>query len=111
GRARLYFKSALSPDFYYVEMVPGPAGYTTSLPKPMLPASPITYYATVVAKDLTESRTPDVVAIIVEKKEDCGDKPVAGIAPAGPTAVFSTAGVAIAPAGFAAAGVGLSALG
>lgn len=113
ARARVYFKSAKSPDFYYVEMkppVPGvPTKYQARLPKPRKEASPITYYATVVGKDMTETRTAEVKAIVVEKKEDCGDKPVAAIALSGPAAIFSAGGLAVVPAGFAAAGTAIGA--
>jgi hypothetical protein len=51
-----------------------------------------------------ESQTREIDAIVVEKKEDCGDRKVAAFGPAGAVTVFSaTTGASIlAPAGFAA---------
>jgi hypothetical protein len=101
ARARVYFKSALGPAFYYVEMTQaaagtaelrGPALASTSLnstlaaamqppagtrkfvgklPKPKLEASPITYYIMAIMTDGTESQTAEVQAQVVADESEC----------------------------------------
>jgi hypothetical protein len=114
---RVYFKSALGDSFYYVEMAPGGGQYVGVLPKPRVDAGPITYYVEGVGRDYAQSQTPEQQAIVVEKKEDCGDKPLAGLGPADPVRVFSVTGGTALPAGFSgvssvvAAGTGAAAAG
>ena len=97
---RVYFHSALGDSFYYVEMVPEGGRYVGVLPKPRLDAGPITYYVEGVGRDFAQSQTPEARAIVVEKPEDCKDKPVAALGPADPVRVFSVAGGTAIPAGF-----------
>ncbi len=97
---RVYFHSALGESFYYVEMVPEAGRYVGVLPKPRLGAGPITYYVEGVGRDYTQSQTPEARATVVEKPEDCKDKPPAGLGPAGPVRVFSVAGGTALPPGF-----------
>ena len=97
---RVYFHSALGGSFYYVEMMPEAGRYVGVLPKPRLDAGPITYYVEGVGRDYTQSQTPEAQALVVEKPEDCKDKPVAALGPADPVRVFSVAGGTALPAGF-----------
>ncbi len=97
---RVYFHSALGQSFYYVEMMPEAGRYVGVLPKPRLDAGPITYYVEGVGRDYTQSQTPEARAIVVEKPEDCKDKPLAALGPADPVRVFSVAGGTALPAGF-----------
>jgi hypothetical protein len=97
---RVYFKSALGDSYYYVEMVPGGVQYVGVLPKPRVDAGPVTYYVEGIGRDYAQSQTPEQQAIVVEKKEDCGDKPVAGLGPADPVRVFSVTGGTALPPGF-----------
>jgi hypothetical protein len=97
---RVYFKSALGDAFYYVEMTPGPAGYVGVLPKPRPDAGPITYYVEGVALDYAQSQTPEQSAVVVDKPEDCGTRPMAALGPADPVRVFSTTGGTALPPGF-----------
>jgi hypothetical protein len=97
---RVYFKSALGDAFYYVEMTPGPAGYAGVLPKPRPDAGPITYYVEGVAVDYAQSQTPEERAVVVDKPEDCGTRPLAALGPADPVRVFSTTGGTALPPGF-----------
>jgi len=97
---RVYFHSALGDSFYYVEMTPEAGRYVGVLPKPRLDAGPITYYVEGVGRDYAQSQTPEARAIVVEKTEDCKDKPVAALGPADPVRVFSIAGGTALPAGF-----------
>ncbi len=97
---RVYFHSALGDSFYYVEMAPVEGRYVGVLPKPRPDAGPITYYVEGVGRDYAESQTPETRATVVEKREDCKDKPVAALGPADPIRVFSVAGGTALPAGF-----------
>ena len=107
----MYFKAAGSNDWYYVEMTPAEAGFVGKLPRPKLEASPITYYVQATTTEFGENRTPEIEAIVVAEAKDCDDdKKVAAIGPPGEVTVFSAAtGSAIAPVGFAAGGLALTA--
>ena len=70
------------------------------LPKPRPDAGPITYYVEGVGRDYAQSQTPEARAIVVEKREDCGDKPIAVLGPADPVRVFSVSGGTALPPGF-----------
>jgi len=111
ARARVYFKAVGSENWYYVEMTPAEAGFVGKLPRPNLEASPITYYVQAATTDFGENRTPEIEAIVVAEAKDCpNDKKVAAIGPPGEVTVFSAAtGAAIAPVGFAAGGLALTA--
>jgi hypothetical protein len=112
ARARVYFKSALVANYYYVEMTPADAKFVGKLPRPRVEASPVTYYVQATTTDFAEMQLQEVNALVVEKREDCPDDKVAAIGPPGEVTVFSAAtGLAIAPAGFAAAAGGLVGLG
>jgi hypothetical protein len=104
ARARIYFKGAAGSAYYYVEMTTQQGRYFGKLPRPRTEASPITYYVESTTTNFEESQTREIDAIVVEKKEDCGDRKVAAFGPAGAVTVFSaTTGASIlAPAGFAA---------
>jgi hypothetical protein len=97
---RVYFHSALGDAYFYVEMTSDAGRYVGVLPKPRLDAGPVTYYVEGVGRDYAQSQTPEARAIVVEKAEDCKDKPVAALGPADPVRVFSIAGGTALPAGF-----------
>ena len=97
---RVYFKSVLGDAFYYVEMALQGERYVGVLPKPRLDAGPITYYVEGVGLDYSQSQSPEVQAVVVEKQEDCGDLPVAMLGPSGPVRVFSVGGGTALPPGF-----------
>jgi len=97
---RVYFHSALGDAFYYVEMVPETGRYVGVLPKPRPDAGPVTYYVEGVGRDYAQTQTPEQRAIVVDKPEDCDDKPVAGLGPADPVRVFSVSGATALPPGF-----------
>ena len=109
ARARVYFKSVLGDEFYYVEMVQEGGQFVGKLPKPTLEASPITYYIQVTTIDFGESQTAEFDAVVVADESEC-DGEVAAVGPTGAVTVFSAStGAAIAPAGFAAGAAGLAA--
>jgi hypothetical protein len=97
---RVYFHSALSDAFYYVEMNVEGGRYVGVLPKPRPDAGPITYYVEGVGTNYAQTQSPEAQATVVEKAEDCRDKPVAALGPADPVRVFSVAGGTALPAGF-----------
>ena len=104
ARARVYFKGAAGESFYYVEMGQDQGKYFGKLPRPMVEASPITYYVQSTTTEFEESQTGEIEALVVKDKAECGDRKVAAFGPAGAVTVFSaTTGASIlAPAGFAA---------
>jgi hypothetical protein len=51
-------------------------------------------------RDYSQSQTPEQRAVVVDKPEDCGDRPVAALGPADPVRVFSVAGGTALPPGF-----------
>ncbi len=110
ARARTYFKAAQGESFYYVEMTQDAGRFFGKLPRPKVEASPITYYLQSTTTEFEESQTSEIEAIIVEKKEDCGDRKIAAFGPPGEVTVFSaSSGAAIAPLGFAAGGAAIAA--
>jgi hypothetical protein len=112
ARSRIYFKSALVSNYYYVEMTPAEGKFSGKLPRPRVEASPVTYYMQATTTDFLEMQLEEVSAIVVEKRQDCPDDKIAAIGPPGEVTVFSAAtGLAIAPAGFAAGAAGILGLG
>jgi len=110
ARARTYFKAAQGQNFYYVEMTQDAGRFIGKLPRPKVEASPITYYLQSTTTEFEESQTSEIEAIIVEKKDDCGDRKIAAFGPPGEVTVFSaSSGAAIAPLGFAAGGAAIAA--
>jgi hypothetical protein len=97
---RVYFKSALGDAYYYVEMTPNGLQYMGVLPKPRRDAGPITYYVEGLTRSFTQTQTPEQQAIVVEKKEDCGDRPLAALGPSDPVRVYSVTGGTALPPGF-----------
>lgn len=109
ARSRVYFKAAQGATFYYVEMTQETGRFFGKLPRPKVEASPLTYYLQATTTEFEESQTTEIEAIVVEKKEDCGDRKVAAYGPPGEVTVFSAAsGASIAPVGFAAGGAAIA---
>jgi hypothetical protein len=111
-RARIYFQSVLSEEWYFVEMQQVETGFRGWLPRPQLAASPITYYIQMTTTDFGEGRIADVLAKVVEFEDECGDAKLAafGDPPAALTIYSASTGAAAAlPVGFAAGGLALGA--
>ena len=104
ARARVYFKGAAGEAFYYIEMGQEQGRYFGKLPRPRTEASPITYYVQSTTTQFEESQTREIEAIVVNDKEECGDRKIAAFGPPGAITIFSaTTGISVlAPAGFAA---------
>ena len=110
ARARVYFKSSQSPNWYYVEAVGVEGlGFSAKLPRPKIEASPVTYYIQATTTEFGDAQTAEISAIVVNDAGECEDKALAPIGGPGEVTVFSAAtGAAIAPAGFAAGGLALT---
>ncbi len=107
ARARVFFRSAQSDEWFFVEMSQTPEGpFQGKLPRPRLEASPITYYIQATTTNFVDSQSVEIEAIVVQSKDECGDKFLAPLGAPGPVQVFSAqSGAAIVPAGFAAGGL------
>jgi hypothetical protein len=100
-RSRLFFQSALSNDFYYVEAVLEGGRYVARLPRPRPEAGPISFYLEATRSDFSQARSAEGTAIVVRKIEECpSDRKAAPVAPGGPVSVFDVAGNPAFPAGF-----------
>jgi len=110
ARARVYFKSSQSPNWYYVEMMPlEGGGFSGKLPRPKVEASPVTYYIQATTTEYGDAQIGEISSIVVNDAGECEDKVLAPIGPPGEVTVFSAAtGAAMAPAGFAAGGLALT---
>jgi len=83
-----------------VEMAPEGGRYVGVLPKPRLDAGPITYYVEGLGRDYAQTQTPEARPVVVEKPEDCKDRPLAALGPVEPVRVFSVGGGTAVPPGF-----------
>jgi len=109
ARSRVYFRAAQGASFYYVEMTQEAGTFFGKLPRPRIEASPITYYLQATTTEFEESQTPEIEAVVVEKKGECGDRKPAAFGPPGEVTVFSAAtGTSISPVGFAAGGAAIA---
>ncbi|HVR72245.1 MAG TPA: carboxypeptidase-like regulatory domain-containing protein [Vicinamibacteria bacterium] len=105
ARGRVYFHAVQSDQFYYVEMTPSEDGFVGKLPRPMLEASPITYFVEGMSTTFGEARTDHIEALVVRDEDECEGK-VAAFGPPGDVTVFSAAtGTVVKPLGFAAGGL------
>ncbi len=100
-RSRLFFRSALAPEFYYVEAVLEGGRYAARLPRPRPEAGPISFYLEATRSDFSQARSGEGTALVVRKIEECpADRKGAPVAPGGPVSVFDVAGNPAFPAGF-----------
>jgi hypothetical protein len=111
ARVRVYFKSARSPIWYFVDTTFVEGRFLAKLPRPQVKSSPVTYYVQAFSTTLGNKQTPEHSAVVVPEGTDCamGVK-IAPFGQPGAVTVFSAAtGAAVAPAGFAAGGLALTA--
>jgi len=100
-RSRLFFHSALAPDFYYVEAVFEAGRYVARLPRPRPEAGPLSFYMEATRNDFSQARSGEGTALVVRKIEECpSDRKAAPVSPGGPVSVFDVAGNPAFPAGF-----------
>lgn len=106
ARARLQFRAAGGGPWYYVEMQPGGACYSGTLPKPQKSTKEIEYYIDVASKRYGESRTADYSPRVASGLGGCRRRGVvASFATAASVKVFAPSGAPLVPAGFSSAGV------
>ena len=75
ARARVYFKSSQSPNWYYVEMMPAEGGgFSGKLPRPKVEASPVTYYIQATTTEFGDAQIAEISAIVVNDAGECEDK-------------------------------------
>jgi hypothetical protein len=111
ARARVYFRSAIGPEYYFIEMTLQDGVFVGKLPKPVMevkgqPTSPITYYIEATTTDFATTQTPEIQAVVVSDESECPEGvKAAPFGPPGPVTVFSASTAAVAvPAGFVTAG-------
>jgi hypothetical protein len=109
--ARIYFRPARATEFFYVEMEPDPeGGFQGRLPRPRFEASPIEYYVAFFTAEGEQVKSATYEAKVVDKDTACAAGRLAEIGPPGEVTVYSAAtGAAVAPAGFAAGSLALTA--
>jgi hypothetical protein len=96
---RLYFRSNLSPETYFVKMTPvgtpepgtGTWRVRGVLPKATLQASPVTYRAEVRSAGGTV-RSPEIVVTVVRTKQACDEGVAAAVATNNVVTVFDAGG-------------------
>jgi hypothetical protein len=99
---RVYFRSALSPDLYYIVAEPQGGRYVAGLPRPQLNASPVTFHVEAVSRDGVLARSAEDSARVVPNAVACpaGLRP----APIDPNTtqltIFSESGATAPAAGF-----------
>ena len=68
---RLYFKSDLSPDFYYIDLELGVDGFTSPLPRPTSESRTVSYYIEMVDRSFNSVRTLQFDANVVQSADEC----------------------------------------
>jgi hypothetical protein len=101
-RSRLFFRSSLSNEFYYVEAVSEGGKLVARLPRPRGPeVGPLIFYLEATRSDFAVGRSLEGSGIVVRKIEECPrDRKAAPVVPGGPVSVFDVAGNPAFPAGF-----------
>jgi hypothetical protein len=99
---RVYFRSALSPDLYYITAKRQGEGYVASLPRPQLNAGPIGFYVEAASRDGVLARSAESIATVVPNALACpAGLQTASIDPATTQlTVFSETGTTAPAAGF-----------
>ncbi|MBI3932325.1 MAG: hypothetical protein HY317_02825 [Acidobacteria bacterium] len=106
GHARVYFRGAGSPHWYYVEMKPGAGAFYGALPKPRKDLKRIDYYIEAVDTAFVSSRTAEHAPRVVDPGDGCGkDAMMAAFLTSAKVVVGGAAGAPALPAGFSAVGV------
>jgi hypothetical protein len=102
ARARVYFRTAGTPDWYYVEMKPEASCFRGTLPRPKKSLRGLRYYVAVTDQDFAEARTEEYTTQVVADENGCTG---GAVAPFVTTASVVVGGAAALPAGFVGAGV------
>jgi hypothetical protein len=106
ARARVFFRTAGTPHWYFVEMTSQAGSWTGVLPKPKASTERIEYYLEATDKVFSPARTPERTAPVVPGPAACQkDAVMAASAPAARVVVTAAAGGPAVPAGFLDAGL------
>jgi hypothetical protein len=107
GRARLLFRAAGTPAWYFVDMRAERGAFVGTLPKPLASTKAIEYYIESVDRSLGEARTPDQTAQVVAQRGACpANLLTAAFVTSAKLAVGTLAGGASAvPLGFSSVGI------
>jgi hypothetical protein len=100
ARGRAYFRAFGTQPWYYVEFKADQPCFLTYFPKARKDTEKVEYYVEGLSKDSATQRTADYDPIVVEREEDCKDRPVAGFVNKADVLVGSVAGGPAVPAGF-----------
>lgn len=104
--AKLYFRSAFYPEFYFVEMTASPAGFQAVLPLPTKDTTRVVYYIEAVDVSFQTARSQDYEVTI---ESGCRPGPGGLFFPGSDPGIVigaTRAGAVALPAGFQATGVG-----
>ena len=111
ARGRVYFRATGTQPWYFVEFKAETPCFMTFLPKARKDIKQVDYYVEGLARDSIANRTADFGPIVVEREEDCKDRPVAPWVNKATVLVGAAAGGPAAPAGFIiGAGIGSTAV-
>ena len=105
---RLYFKSDLSPDYYYIDLELGVDGFTSPLPRPTSESRTVSYYIEMVDRSFNSVRTVQFDANVVESADECRRRnpAVAFFTGGDPELVIrNLSGIPVLPLGFQAQGI------
>jgi hypothetical protein len=107
GRARVYFRAASGPHWYFVEMkAQGGGQYVSALPKPKKSTAQIAYYVEALDTAFAASRTAEYTPKVVSPPGACGKGGLMAVALTSAKLVVGAAvGAPAVPLGFSAAGL------
>jgi len=107
ARARVLFRAAGTPDWYFVEMKPEKGVFHGTLPKPLKATKQIEYYIDAMDQGMEERRTAEYAPAVVGGAGECPSKMLtAAVLTSAKLAIGSlTPGVTALPAGFSSIGI------
>jgi hypothetical protein len=105
SRARVFFRSAGTPNWYFVEMRPEKGSFHGTLPKPMKTTTSIEYYIDALDRSVAETRTPEYAPQVVSAGSCPSNMAAAAFVASAKIAVGALTGGPAVPLGFSSAGV------
>lgn len=82
ARASVYFRSDMSPGYFYVHMTRSGDSFSARLARPKLEANTVSYYIMMIARDGEELQGPEIETLVVSRASECPDgQRVAATAP------------------------------
>lgn len=106
-RARVFFRAAGTPSWYFVEMRPERGSYRGTLPRPMKTTTNIEYYIAAIDQSVAETRTADYTPQVVAGAGACPSNMLtaAFVASAKVAVGALTGGASSVPLGFSSVGI------